>query len=91
MAGIQHCVSYRCLMNGSADLDESERRPLHLCPINLQKLEFFLGNDREERYRDLERFWHAAGQDGEAEWFARQRRARLPAWRRWAGHLLGAN
>jgi archaemetzincin len=78
-------------MNGSADLDESERRPLHLCPIDLQKLEWFLGCDREERYRDLERFWHAAGHDDEAEWFARQRRAWLPGWRRWAGHLLGAN
>lgn len=90
MAGIDHCVSYRCLMNGSADLAESERRPLRLCPIDVQKLEWFIGCDAEERCRSLEHFWRAAGEVEEAEWFARQRRARWPAWRRWAGQLIGA-
>lgn len=89
MAGIQHCVHFRCLMNGSAGLDESERRPLRLCPIDLQKLEWFLGCDREARYRDLERFWRSIGQDAEADWFVHQRWARMPLWRRWAAQLLG--
>jgi archaemetzincin len=91
MAGIQHCVNYRCLMNGSAGLDESERRPLRLCPVDLPKLEWFLGCDRDVRYRDLERFWRASGRDDEAEWFVHQRLARRPIWRRWADQWLGVS
>src|SRR2546428_10758471 len=28
--GIQHCIFFNCLMNGSNHLDESDRRPLHV-------------------------------------------------------------
>src|SRR5258708_2616267 len=39
MFGIQHCIWYRCLMNGSNHLAESDVRPLHLCPVDLLKLQ----------------------------------------------------
>lgn len=35
-AGI--CIWYRCLMNGSNHLGEADARPLHLCPVDLRKL-----------------------------------------------------
>jgi archaemetzincin len=36
--GIQHCIAYECLMNGSNHLEELDRRPFDLCPPCLQKL-----------------------------------------------------
>ena len=70
MAGIAHCIYFRCLMNGSSSLVESDRRPLHLCPIDLRKLQWLTGFDFTERYSRLQEFWHAAGEAPEAEWIA---------------------
>ncbi|KAK3559033.1 hypothetical protein QTP86_000038 [Hemibagrus guttatus] len=36
--GIQHCQWLQCVMQGSNHLEESDRRPLDLCPICLRKL-----------------------------------------------------
>jgi len=33
MFGLTHCLYYNCVMNGSNHLPESDRRPLHLCPV----------------------------------------------------------
>jgi len=33
MFGLAHCIYFNCLMNGSNHLAESDRRPLHLCPV----------------------------------------------------------
>ena len=54
MAGIAHCIYFRCLMNGSSSLAESDRRPLHLCPIDLRKLQWLIGFDFAERYGRLQ-------------------------------------
>lgn len=35
---ILHCVFYECIMNGSNTLAEMDRRPLRLCPLDLEKL-----------------------------------------------------
>jgi len=70
MAGIAHCIYFRCLMNGSSSLAESDRRPLHLCPVDLRKLQWLTGFDFTERYRRLREFWHAAGEAPEADWIA---------------------
>jgi archaemetzincin len=79
MAGIAHCIYLRCLMNGSSSLAESDRRPLHLCPIDLRKLQWLIGFDFAERYGRLQQFWHAAGEDPEADWVAsRLRSAHAP-------------
>jgi archaemetzincin len=32
MFGVEHCIGYRCLMNGSNHLAESDARPLYLLP-----------------------------------------------------------
>jgi archaemetzincin len=70
MAGIGHCIYFRCLMNGSSSLAESDRRPLHLCPIDLRKLQWLVGFDFEERYSQLQKFWRTAGDKLEADWMA---------------------
>lgn len=68
MFGIEHCIWYRCLMNGSNHLDESDARPLHLCPVDLRKLQWSVGFDPLERYRRLREFDRQAGFDDEARW-----------------------
>jgi archaemetzincin len=37
MFGLTHCIYFHCVMNGSNHLRESDRRPLHLCPVCLRK------------------------------------------------------
>ena len=49
-------------------LAESDARPLHLCPVDLHKLEWSIGFDVVERYRRLSGFDHQAGLEDEAEW-----------------------
>jgi archaemetzincin len=56
MFGMEHCIWYRCLMNGSNHMDESDARPLHLCPVDLQKLQWSIGFNIAERYRRLREF-----------------------------------
>jgi archaemetzincin len=68
MFGLAHCTYFSCLMNGSNHLAESDRRPLHLCPVCLRKLQWSVGFDVLERYRALERIDRASGFIDEADW-----------------------
>ena len=68
MFGIEHCIWYRCLMNGSNHLAESDARPLHLCPVDLHKLQWSTEFDVVERYRRLRDFDRHAGFEDEVEW-----------------------
>jgi archaemetzincin len=70
MFGIEHCVWYRCLMNGSNHLAEADARPLHLCPVDLRKLQWSIGFDVVERYRCLEKFAERVHFEDEARWLA---------------------
>lgn len=72
MFGIQHCIFFHCLMNGSNHLEESDARPLHLCPVDLRKLHFSVGFDVVDRYRRLHDFCAAVGFDDEARWLAKR-------------------
>jgi len=36
--GIEHCIGYECLMNGSNSMEESDKQVMHLCPQCLNKL-----------------------------------------------------
>jgi archaemetzincin len=58
-------------MNGSNHLQESDRRPLHLCPVCLRKLQFGVGFDVVKRYQDLAQFDEQAGLEDEAKWLVR--------------------
>ncbi|HVP11904.1 MAG TPA: archaemetzincin [Phycisphaerae bacterium] len=72
MFGIEHCIYYRCLMNGSNHLGESDARPLHLCPVDLRKLQQSVGFDVVERYRRLRDFCKDAGFEDEAGWLTKR-------------------
>jgi archaemetzincin len=66
--GLKHCVFFRCVMNGSNNLEESDSRPLHLCPVCLRKLQSTLGFEVVDRYRKLEEFYRKVRFEEEAQW-----------------------
>ncbi len=72
MFGLAHCIYFHCVMNGSNHLQESDRRPLHLCPVCLRKLQFSVGFDVVKRYENLAKFDERAGFADEAAWLARR-------------------
>jgi len=83
MLGMRHCVYFRCLMNGTNHLAESDRRPLHLCPVDLRKAQLALGFDVVERYRALQVFWRSVGVADEARWIEQRlafEEAKVPAY-----------
>jgi archaemetzincin len=80
LLGVQHCIFCRCLMNGSSDVAESDRRPSHLCPVDLRKLEWVLRFNVIDRYQRLLRFWSRAGDDEDAMWVSRRLRHVLDGW-----------
>ena len=55
-------------MNGSNLLQESDARPMHLCPVCLRKLQFSIGFDVVDRYRKLLIFYQKVGFEQEARW-----------------------
>jgi archaemetzincin len=67
MFAITHCVHNHCVMNGSNNLEETDRSPLHPCPLCLRKLHEIVGFDVRERERKLGEFYRAVGLADEAE------------------------
>lgn len=51
--GIEHCVYFECLLCGCNHLQEFDKRPMYLCPIDLRKLQSSCGFDPVERYSTL--------------------------------------
>jgi archaemetzincin len=68
MFGLQHCIYFACLMNGSNHLAETDRRPLHACPVCLHKLTHSIRFDVAERYRALEAIYLRIGFVDDATW-----------------------
>jgi archaemetzincin len=66
--GLVHCIEYACNMNGSNSLEESDDRPLRLCPPCLKKLQWNRGFDVVARYGSLLGFFERNALDGEAAW-----------------------
>ncbi|KAM4691165.1 arylsulfatase G-like [Rhinophrynus dorsalis] len=56
MFGLRHCQWLQCVMQGSNHLEESDRRPLDLCPICLHKLHSAIRFNITERYKVLLRW-----------------------------------
>ena len=59
MFGLQHCIYYECVVNGSNGLTETDGQPQSLCPVCLRKLHAAIGFDARKRYTDLARFYRA--------------------------------
>lgn len=72
MFGLWHCIYYKCLINGSNSLRESDDQPLHACVVCLRKLHEVTGFDAVKRYKELEAFYRKQGWTSDAEWVARQ-------------------
>nr|XP_006110625.1 archaemetzincin-2 isoform X1 [Pelodiscus sinensis] len=65
--GLRHCQWLQCVMQGSNHLEESDRRPLDLCPICLRKLQSAIGFHLVERYQALLEWMDEDGNGMEAE------------------------
>ncbi|PYY02214.1 MAG: hypothetical protein DMG64_12310 [Acidobacteria bacterium] len=72
MFGIAHCIYFRCIMNGSNHLAESDARPPHLCPVDLRKLYWSISFDPISRYAHLREFCREVGFNDEAQWIDTQ-------------------
>ena len=70
MFSLHHCIFFKCVMNGSNHLQESDARPLTLCPVCLRKLHLSIGFNVVDRYRKLLWFYQKAGFDPETRWVA---------------------
>ncbi len=70
--GLAHCIYYRCAMNGSNSLEESDRRPLRLCPICLKKLQGNREFDIIKRHKGLKEFFEDQDLGQEAAWIAQR-------------------
>ncbi len=70
---IQHCTVFACNMNGSNSLPESDRQPLHLCPVCLRKVCWNLRVEPAEYLAELEAFCRKHKLEEEAEWYAKAR------------------
>lgn len=55
MFGMEHCVYFRCTMNGFMSLEELKKVPNKLCPICLRKFEH-IGIDLDKREHELTNF-----------------------------------
>jgi len=69
---IDHCVTYSCVMQGANSLEEHDRQPMHLCPIDLRKVLWNTGADRQERYRKLLPLYQKWDCKKEADWVSKR-------------------
>jgi archaemetzincin len=73
MFGIEHCIYFQCVMNGSNHLEESDSRDLYLCPVCLRKLAWSSGFDAVERYEQLQTLYRKLGLNKDADWIKKRR------------------
>lgn len=70
--GIEHCIAYECVMNGSNSLNELDRQFHELCPICLRKLSWNIGFEPVARYQKLRNFYRREGLADLAGWMDRR-------------------
>jgi len=71
MFGLEHCIYFQCVLNGSNSLPESDSQPQHLCPVCLHKLYFIIGFDPAYRYNLLKDWYHQLQFQEEWDWVDR--------------------
>jgi archaemetzincin len=74
MFGIEHCIYFECVMNGTNHLAEDDLKPLHLCPVDLRKLYASIQFDMAARYAHLGDFCRKVSFNDEARWIEGQLR-----------------
>ena len=70
--GIAHCIYYRCGMNGSNSLEESNRRPMWCCPVCLDKLRLSIQFHVIARYEKLADRCARLGWEDDGEWLRKR-------------------
>lgn len=70
MFSMAHCIYYKCVMNGSNHLAESDARPLSVCPVCLRKLRHAIEFEVLTRYRKLLQFYKQAALADEVVWLS---------------------
>ena len=50
MLGLQHCIQFACVLNGSNSLDESDKKPSIICPECLAKLDIIFPTFTEKYF-----------------------------------------
>ena len=71
MFSVEHCTAYECVMNGSNSLEESDARPMWLCPECMAKIAWATRQDPVTRYQRLLEFTSAHGLSRETAYFER--------------------
>jgi archaemetzincin len=69
MFSMPHCIQYECCLCGSNHREESDRRPLELCPVCLAKLCYATGADPARRFKRLAEFCREQGLVKEADFY----------------------
>jgi archaemetzincin len=72
MFGLNHCLYFKCVMNGANHLQESDSQPMGLCPICLRKLHYSHKFDVGRRYSGLHNFYKRNGLTVEAKWLTKR-------------------
>ena len=75
---LKHCVAFQCNMNGANSISETDRHPLHFCPVCLRKLLWNLDAQPDAYLSDLEKFFHDQPLDQESAWYASARHLLSP-------------
>lgn len=75
---LTHCIFYRCSMNGSNSLGETDGAPMEYCPVCHRKLMWNIGYDALKRYEGLRAFYKKYKLAPEAEWMEQ----RIKDWKR---------
>ncbi|QEG25210.1 archaemetzincin [Mariniblastus fucicola] len=71
MFSIEHCTKYRCNMQGSNSLEESDSQPIYLCPECHAKILFAANCLPTDRYKKLIEFCEQHDLADEKEYFQR--------------------
>ncbi len=69
MFSIRHCTKYECVMCGSNHINETDRRPVELCPECMAKICWATDTDPLRRYAALAAFFAQHGYPAEQRFF----------------------
>lgn len=69
MFSMKHCTAYECNMCGCNHQEESDRKPLYLCPECDAKLQWATAAEPKARYLRLAAFFEKHNFDDEQVWF----------------------
>ncbi len=70
--GLEHCIYYNCLMNGTNNEIEMDQQTLHMCPVCLRKLYSTLQFDIRRRYEKLANLCEKYNLEEECVWYRKR-------------------